>query len=287
MAGGDLPGAAPHAEGAYAAYKSIAADPASRDKTIDEVIDSGIFLFRIQRDLGLADKADATLEDMRKTAIALQSIGLWYIAVDKQITYGIETGRKPQALATFAAATSQYDKDFPNRNQEYLQKLKKREKQYRLLGETAPELTVVDQYFAGTPHTLADLRGKVVLLDFWATWCMPCIEAFPTILEWKQDFTEQGLSIIGLTRYYGTAEGFPVDNSAEVDFLKRFVRSRRLTYDFAVAKDETNHKTYGAVLIPTAALIDRKGVVRYIESGSSPYRLDEMREMIVKLLAEK
>jgi len=287
VAAGDLTGASPHAEGAYAAYKSIAADPALRDKTVDEVIDSGVFLFKIQRDLGLTVKADTTLEDMRKSAIALQATSLWYIAVDKQISYGIETGRKTHALAAFATATSQFEKDFPNRNQEYLQKLKKRERQYRLLGEAAPELTVVDRYFAGTPHTLADLRGKVVLLDFWATWCMPCIEAFPTMLEWKQDFEAQGLSMIGLTRYYGMAEGFPVDNAAEVDFLKRFVRSHGLTYDFAVAKDETNHRTYGAAVIPTAVLIDRKGIVRYIESGSSSYRLDEMREMIVKLLAEK
>jgi len=287
VAADDLAAAAPHAEAAYAAYRSIAADPVSRDKAIDEVMDSGIFLFKLDREIRAVERADATLEDMKKTAVSLQATNLWYIAVDKQITYQIETGRKPQALALFAAASSQFDKDFPARNSEYLQKLKKRERQYRLLGEPAPELSVLDSYFAGTPHTLADLRGKVVLLDFWATWCVPCIDAFPTMLDWKQDFATQGLSIIGLTRYYGMAEGFTVDNAAEVDFLKRFVRSHGLTYDLAIARDETNHKTYGAASIPTAVLIDRKGVVRYIESGSSSYRLDEMREMIIKLLAEK
>jgi len=54
-----------------------------------------------------------------------------------------------------------------------------------------------------------------------------------------------------------------------------------------MAKDETNHLAYGAAGIPAVALIDRKGVVRYLESGTSQYRLDEMREIIAKLVAEK
>jgi hypothetical protein len=78
-----------------------------------------------------------------------------------------------------------------------------------------------------------------------------------------------------------------VDNANEVAFLKRFRRGNGLTYDFLVAKDETNHRTWGATAIPTAALIDRNGVVRYLESGTSPNRLEEMRETIVDLLAEK
>ena len=148
-------------------------------------------------------------------------------------------------------------------------------------------MAAIDQFFPGEKRTLADLRGKVVMLDFWATWCVPCLGAFPTMLEWKQDFGPEGFAILGITRYYGTAEGFSVDNANEVDFVKRFARDHGLSYDFLVAKDETNHRTYGAATIPTAVLIDRKGVVRYVESGTGPYRLDEMREMIARLLAEK
>jgi thiol-disulfide isomerase/thioredoxin len=124
-------------------------------------------------------------------------------------------------------------------------------------------------------------------LDFWATWCAPCIEAFPTMLEWKQDYASQGFAILGVTRFYGTAVGISVDIPTEIDFVKQFAAAHGLTYDIAIAKDETNHRTYGASVIPTAVLIDRKGIVRYIETGTSPYRLDELREMIEKLLAEK
>lgn len=289
FASGDVAGASSHAEAAYTAYKSIAADVATREKGIDSMIDSGTFLLKIYQRLAAQDKADALLDDMRKTAQALQASTLWYLAVDRQITYMIETGRKPQALALFDSTLNGVDKDFTAKNvQNNLEdKLKRRGVHYRLLGESAPELAAVGQFFPSEKVSLAGLRGKVVLLDFWATWCAPCIDAFPTMLEWKQDYASQGFAIVGVTRFYGTAEGFSVDNASEVDFVKRFAKAHGLTYDIAIAKDETNHRTYGAPVIPTAVLIDRKGVVRYIETGTSPYRLDELREMIEKLVAEK
>jgi thiol-disulfide isomerase/thioredoxin len=226
---------------------------------------------------------------MRKTALALQSGALWYYAVDSQIKYQIETGRKPLALENLAASLTEAGREFQAKavRDEIAQKLKRRERHYRLLGGRAPELTVIDQFIPGERRTLADLRGKVVLLDFWATWCAPCLEAFPAMLEWQQDLGPQGFVILGVTRYYGAAEGFPVDHANEVDFIKRFRRGHGLTYDVLVAKDESDHRTWGATAIPTAAIIDRNGVVRYLESGTSPNRLEEMRETIASLLAEK
>lgn len=281
--------AAPHAEGSYGAYKTVAGDPASREKILNDLIDSGLFLFKTYSRLDRRSKAEAALDDMRKTALDLQAGTLWYYAVDSQIKYQIETGRKPQALENYLISLIQAGKDFTEKTvqTDLQQRLKKRAKQYKLLGESTPELAEIDRSFPGEKRAIADFRGKVVLLDFWATWCVPCIDAFPTMLEWKQDFGPEGFVILGITRYYGYAGGFAVDNPTEIDFLKRFTLNHGLTYDFLVAKDETNHRTFGAATIPTSVLIDRKGVVRYVESGTSPYRLDEMREMIVKLLAEK
>ena len=286
---GDYAKAASHADGAYSAYKTIAADPVSRDKTIDEVIESGFFLFKIYRELKDQQKADWALEDMRKAGIDLQAGSLWFYAVDSQIKYQIETGRKPQALTNYKIALNEADKIFASKTtqSQVLEKLKAREKQYKVLGDAAPELTEVAPFQPNQNQTLADLRGKVVLLDFWAMWCGPCIDAFPPMQEWKSDFGPQGFVILGVTRYYGVAAGMPADHDSELKYVKDFAASHGVSYDLLMARDETNHLAYGATGIPTVALIDRKGVVRYLESGSSPYRLDELREVIAKLLAEK
>ena len=99
-------------------------------------------------------------------------------------------------------------------------RLRKRETQYKLLGEKAPELPLIDQWFPGERKSFAELRGKVVLLDFWATWCAPCFDAFPDLIEWQQDFGRDGFEILGITRYYGEANGLPADNPSEAAFLK-------------------------------------------------------------------
>lgn len=90
-----------------------------------------------------------------------------------------------------------------------------------------------------------------------------------------------------MTRYYGEAGGLKVDNNAEYDFLQQFKKEHNLPYNLTISKDTDNQIIYGATSIPTAVLIDRRGIIRYIESGASADKEEQLRAMIEKLLAEK
>ena len=280
--------AASHAKDAFAAAKELFKDsPPSRG--LDDLLNAGMTVFDIYREADKQAEADAALADLRQAAVGVQSSNMYYFAVNEQIKYLIETNRKPQGMQLYRAALKQVASDFVPKplQDDVVRRLKKREKHYDILGETAPELEKIDKWFPGQMKNLAGLRGKVVLLDFWATWCVPCIEAFPSLIEWQQTYKNDGLEILGVTRYYGTAEGFRVDEASEIDYLERFRRSERLPYDFVVSDSIANHKNYGVSGIPTVALIDRKGIVRYVDSGSSQSREKELQALIVKLLAEK
>ena len=149
-----------------------------------------------------------------------------------------------------------------------------------------PEITG-DDWIEQTPTKLTDLRGQVVLLDFWATWCGPFRYTLPNLARWQTKFKSKGLVILGVTKYYGHGDQKPLTPSEELVYLRDFRKRHGLPYGFVVSDGNTNEFNYGVFSIPTSFLIDRKGVLRYISFGASEEEIELLGQLIEKLIEEK
>lgn len=148
-----------------------------------------------------------------------------------------------------------------------------------------PEIVATD-WIDHQPTRLSDLRGQVVLLDFWAPWCGPCRRMFPRLQNWYQSHKDQGLVILGLTNYYGYAEGKRLTPPEELSYLREFKKKNRLPYGFVVSNSPANDVNYGAYSLPMSFLIDRRGNVRFIALGASDEEINTLEKMIKRLVVE-
>jgi thiol-disulfide isomerase/thioredoxin len=178
---------------------------------------------------------------------------------------------------------------------------KKEEDPYKaLLGKPAPDFRG-EFCLNAKPAKLSDLKGNVVLLDFWAVWCGPCIATFPNLREWHKEYKDKGLEIVGVTTYFkkfafdkktGKLEESQQDltRQQEQQTLKDFAAHHKLAYRLMVLPEKEWDKVsdqYKVESVPEAVLIDRKGVVRMIKVGAEDENEEELARMIKKLIAEK
>ncbi len=162
-----------------------------------------------------------------------------------------------------------------------------------LIGKDAAPLAV-EAWVNGSPLTDADLKGKVVVLDFWAVWCGPCIATFPHLREWNEQYADKGLVIIGLTKYYGytwdDANNQATRSSAkptpeqERSMLEKFAKQNDLHHRFGIQESDAMSEFYGVTGIPHVVVIDREGVVRLMKVGSGEANAQAIGSMIQVLI---
>jgi thiol-disulfide isomerase/thioredoxin len=164
------------------------------------------------------------------------------------------------------------------------------------IGKEAAPLTGIDAWVNGGSLSENDLRGKVVLLDFFAVWCEPCIKAFPELRAWHDTYCDRGLVIVAVTQYYDytwdAAANSPVHSSEHVPpeveraMLKKFAEHYALPFRFAVEGEGALSGAYKVRGVPHVVLIDRQGIVRLVRTGAEFATAEEIDKMITLLISE-
>lgn len=147
-----------------------------------------------------------------------------------------------------------------------------RQKRQALEGDVAPDFTLND--LRGKAVHLADLKGNVVLLEFWATWCPPCKDSIPTMNDLYKRYHEKGLILLGIS----------VDKGQNViETVKAFVKEHSIQYPILIDNKDVN-TLYGVYSIPTIILIDKKGKIVSKNIGFSPEIESRLSSEIERLL---
>jgi peroxiredoxin len=150
-------------------------------------------------------------------------------------------------------------------------------------GQAAPELELKD--VDGRVVKLSDFRGKVIVLNFWAMWCVHCVHELPDFVELERKYKDRGLEVLGVTmddfaRLYKGA--LPPDPPLQAK-LKSFASARKMTYPILMDTAEAGER-YPHSGLPATYVIDREGVLR--EAALGELNLAEAERIIVPLLTK-
>jgi len=137
-----------------------------------------------------------------------------------------------------------------------------------LVGHPAPELHFKWSSKEGL-KTLSDLKGQVVVLDFWATWCGPCLASFPMVREHVAHFKGSPVAFVGVTSIQGFVANLgdridtDGDPAKEISLMPQFMKAKNMTWDVAISEEEVFNPAYGIEGIPFLAIIAPDGTVRH------------------------
>lgn len=138
------------------------------------------------------------------------------------------------------------------------------------VGKPTPAFTLKDA--DGQVVRAADYKGKVVLLDFWATWCGPCKVEIPWFIEFERQFKDQGFAVVGVSM---DEDGW--------NAIKPYVQNMKMNYRILLGNDDVSTAYGGLDALPTTLLIDRQGKIASVHEGVTMGK-EDFKNAIVQLL---
>jgi cytochrome c biogenesis protein CcmG, thiol:disulfide interchange protein DsbE len=136
------------------------------------------------------------------------------------------------------------------------------------IGTPAPNFTVQD---AERTITLSDFHGQVVVLNFWATWCPPCVEETPSLVSMQGRLKDKGVTVLGVS----------VD--ADGDAYRKFIKDHGINFLTVRDIDQKSNNLYGTFKFPETYIIDRNGIVRRKFIGPVDWNSREVTDFLVKI----
>ncbi|MBV6497186.1 MAG: hypothetical protein DCC44_02365 [Acidobacteria bacterium] len=136
----------------------------------------------------------------------------------------------------------------------------------------------------GGTMKIKDYRGKVVLLNLWATWCGPCRQEMPHLVELQEKYGDKGFGVIGLNvGFQDTDEPEPIDE------IEAFAKKMRLNYELARVQPELSKKLQKIAqvsAVPESFLVDREGKLRGVFIGGGPKVIAQLKTTVERVMAE-
>ncbi len=139
-------------------------------------------------------------------------------------------------------------------------------------GHPAPDFELTG--FDGKTWRLSDLRGKVVFVNLWATWCPPCREEIPSMVRFYRRYRDRGVEILA------------VSEDRDPEAVRSMIRKAGMAFPVMMDRDKTVYGLYRATGVPETHLIDKRGVIRHTVIGPFNWEAPEVARAVEQLLAE-